>query len=192
MTEITRVLLFMASCVFTHNVVFSRMLGVVEAAKERRFETALLYGTAVAIIMPLSAVLCWLAQAALVSLHMEYLQIIAFTLAVVVVTWLVQLCIFKVYPKWGEALDNCMLPIAANCAVLGLAVINAEAGYGFVDALLSGLFSGLGFLFAVILLAGVQEKKEFGKVPDAFQGVPIAMICTGLIALAFAGFKGIL
>lgn len=191
MTDISRVLLFMVGCIFTHNVVFDRMLGVGDTVPSRRFETAVIYGIAVAKVMTISAILCWLVwNLLLVPLGLEYLQIIAFALMAVLAALVVQIGLGKVMPKWAATLDNCLMPIAANCAVLGIAVINAEANYDFGYALLSGLCSGLGFMLAITLMAGVQEKLEFAKVPEPFKGMPISVIAAGLIALAFIGFKG--
>ena len=192
MTDISRILLFMVGCIFTHNVVFDRMLGVHDAGQPRRFETSVIYGVVVCIVMTLSSVCCWAVQTMMLApMHYEFLQLIAFSLIVVAVTALVQLCVSKVKPQWAETLDNCLMPIAANCAVLGIAIINAEAGYDLLYALLSGICGGLGFLLAIVLLAGVYEKLEFAKVPEPFRGMPIAVISAGLIALAFIGFKGI-
>ena len=74
--------------------------------------------------------------------------------------------------------------------LLGVALMNAEAGYSFAYALLNGLCSGAGFLLAVVLMAGVREKLEFSRIPAPFKGMPITLISAGLIALAFIGFKG--
>lgn len=184
--------LFIIGCLFTHNIVFNRMLGVSDAGQSRGIDLAVIYGLAVACAMTLSAVCAWVVNSLiLVPMHLEYLQIICFTLIAIVAAWLAQLLIGKVKPAWGEMLGGAYLTIAVNCAVLGVAFINAEQAYSFGFALLSGLFGGLGFMLALVLMAGVQEKIEFSKVPEPFKGMPIAIISAGLIALAFIGFKGI-
>lgn len=188
----TSVLLFMVACVFTHNVVFDRMLGVTDAGKARRVETAAIYGIAVAVVMTLASVCGWLVWSLLLKpLHLEFLEIIAFMAIVLLMTLAMQYLIAKVRPAWGEALDNCLLPIAANCAVLGVCCLNVQNSYSFGYALINGLFGGAGFLLAMVLMAGVQDKLEFAKTPECFKGMPITLIAAGLIALAFIGFKGI-
>ena len=187
----TNVLMFIVGCVFTHNIVFDRLLGVCDAGQDRRVEVSIVYGIAVALVMTLASVCAWIVNALILApLHAEFLQIIAFTLVAILMTLVVQMVLPKVRPAWAELLGDCMLPIAANCAVLGVTMLNAFNGFGFGYALLNGLFSGVGFLLAIVLMAGIQEKLEFAKVPESFKGMPITLISAALIALAFIGFKG--
>ena len=81
--------------------------------------------------------------------------------------------------------------IAANCAALGAALLNAEAGASFTDALLRGVFGGLGFLVAITLMAGVHERIRYSRIPEPMKGLPITLISASLMALAFMGFMGI-
>jgi electron transport complex protein RnfA len=185
------ILLFMIGCVFTHNIVFDRLLGVGDAGKDRRVEVAAVYGLAVCAVMTLTAVCAWVVDSLLLTpMKLDFLRVPTFTLIAILISLLGQVCLGKAKPAWLEQLEGCALPVAANVAVLGVALMNAEAGYSFAYALLNGLCSGVGFLLAVVLMAGVREKLEFSRIPAPFKGMPITLISAGLIALAFIGFKG--
>ncbi|MBR1560828.1 MAG: electron transport complex subunit RsxA [Clostridia bacterium] len=191
MTEITRILLFMVGCVFTQNIVFARLLGAESFRKSCRVETAAVYGLAVTLAMVLASVCFWIVDSLLlVPAKLTHFRWIAAMLVVIVAAWLVGQCVSKAKPAWAEALGNDFMPIAANCAVLGVAVLNVENAYNFGYALLNGLCGGVGFLIAIVLMAGVQDRLETSKVPESFKGLPISLISASLIALAFIGFKG--
>lgn len=188
----TNILLFMLSCVFTHNVVFGHMLGITEAAKERRVELAAIYGAVTAVVMTLTSVIAYALEImVLAPFGLEYFRVLVYVLVCLLSALLAQYALKAIRPAWAEALDGCLLPIAACSAVLGVAMLNVQNGYSFAYALINGVFGGVGFLLAVVLMAGVQEKLEFSNVPESFKGLPISLISAGLIALAFIGFKGI-
>ena len=192
MSDFSRILLFLVSCVFTQNIVFARALGFTAMGDERRVETAAGYGLVVALAMTLSSALAWLLDMlVLVPAGMIHLRIVAFALAVLVAVWLVEKLAVAARPALAESLGGSLMPVAANCALLGIAVLNYEAGYTLGQAVLSGLFGGLGFLVAIVLMAGVQERLETSRIPEALKGMPIALISASLIALAFMGFTGI-
>ena len=91
--------------------------------------------------------------------------------------------------SWHSS-SNCLALVAANCAVLGIALLNVEMGCGIGQAFLNGLFSGLGYLVALVCMAGVQERLEYSKIPAPLKGLPISLISASLMALAFMGFAG--
>ena len=189
----TRALLFLVSCVFTQNFIFARLLGPSALFDEdRRIETALGLGLATTVVMTLAAVGCWaLDKLALQPLNAAFMRVPAYVVVSLIATWLVGLCLKGVSPKIGAALDDAGMLIAANSAALGAALINIEAGYGFGDALMNGLFGGLGFLVAITLMAGVHERIKYSKIPEPMKGLPITLVSASLIALAFMGFMGI-
>ena len=192
MTGISNILLFIVSCVFTQNIVFVRLLGCAELGEDRRVETAVGYGLAMTVVMTAASALCWLAERFLLApLGAEYLRLPAYVAAILLTAWVVSLLIVKIRPGLAEALNDSLWHLAANCAVLGIAVLNLESGAGLGGALASGLLGGIGFLIAIVLMAGVQERLEFSKVPAALKGMPIALISASLIALAFSGFMGL-
>lgn len=193
MTGITRILLFMVSCVFTQNVVFARLLGSGAAVTEKRgVGVAAGMGLAVTVVMTLTALCGWLAwNLALVPLNAQYLMITALVLIAAAAAWLSCAILGRLVPALSGALEESLPIIAVNCAVLGIAVLNIESGYGLGDAVLAGLFGGLGFLLAIVCMAGVQERIAYSRVPEPLKGLPISLISASLIALAFMGFMGL-
>ena len=189
----TRTLLFLVSCVFTHNFVFARLLGSSALFDEdRRVGTAVGLGLVTAVIMALASAGCWaLERYALAPMKAEYLRVLAYVVVSLIAALLVGLCLKAAFPKLNDAMNEAGMMIAVNCAALGVALLNAEAGYGIADAALHGLFGGLGFMVAITLMAGVQERIRYSRIPEPMKGLPITLISASLMALAFMGFMGI-
>ena len=95
----------------------------------------------------------------------------------------------KAIPSLYSALGIYLPLITTNCAVLGVALLNVQNDYNFIESVVYGFAAGLGFLLAIFLLSLVRERFEFAKIPKPFQGVPIALIAGGLLALAFSGLR---
>lgn len=189
----TRTLMFLVSCVFTQNFVFARLLGSSALFDEdRRVETAIGLGLVTAVIMALASAGCWaLDRLLLVPMHAEYLRVLGYVVVGIVAAWLVGLCLKAAFPALNEALNDAGMYVALNAAALGAALMNAEAGYGIGQAALHGLFGGLGFLAAITLMAGIQERIRYSKIPEPMKGLPITLVSASLMALAFMGFMGI-
>ena len=189
----TRTLLFLVSCVFTQNFVFAKLLGSSALFDEdRRVGTAVGLGLVTAVIMTLASAGCWaLEKYALVPMKAEYLRVLAYEVFSLIAALLVGLCLKAAFPKLNDALNEAGMMIAVNCAALGVALMNTDAGYGIADAALHGLFGGLGFLVAITLMAGVQERIRYSRIPEPMKGLPITLVSASLMALAFMGFMGI-
>lgn len=189
----TRTFLFLVSCVFTQNFVFALLLGTSALFDEdRRVETALGLGLVTAVIMAIASALCWvLDRYVLVPMHAEYLRVLCDVVVSVAVTLAAGLCLKAAFPALNEALNEVGVYIAVNCAALGAALINAEAGLGAAEAVMHGLFGGLGFMLAITLMAGIQERIRYSHIPEPMKGLPITLVSAGLMALAFMGFMGI-
>ena len=187
MTEITRAILFAVSCVFTHNFVFARMLGTGALLDENRsIEQSAILGLVVTVIMTVAAVVNNLIYNLLLApLHFEYLQTVV---AVLVIALAVQAAEIMLAKKCPAASHHTVI-LTAGCALLGASVLTA--GGGLIDALVNGLLGGLGFLIAVVLMAGVHERIRFSHIPAPMKGLPIALVSASLMALAFMGFMGI-
>ena len=192
MSNITSVLLFIVGCVFTQNIVFIRLLGACALDESRSIETALGYGVAATVVMVLASACTWLVDRyVLMSMNLEYLRLVAFVAIIWIAAFLVEQCVAKARPALAEALDGSFIYFAANCAVLGIAVLNVESAASLGASVVNGLLGGLGFLLAIALMAGVQERLETSRVPEAMRGLPITLVSASLIALAFMGFMGI-
>jgi len=97
----------------------------------------------------------------------------------------------KTAPALYQALGIFLPLITTNCAVLGVAVLNIDENYNLVESIVNGIAAGVGFTLALVLMAGIRERLELADVPTALQGVPIAFIMAGMMAIAFLGFSGL-
>ncbi|MBQ3425263.1 MAG: electron transport complex subunit RsxA [Clostridia bacterium] len=192
MSDLARGLLFLVSCVFTQNAVFDRMLAPGVFFRKDGVKTAAVFAAAVTVVMTLTALCGWiLSHAVLKPLHAEYLQTLAFAVTAALLTWIVTTVVSKARLAWSEHLSDVVGLLMAGQAVLAVAVLNMEKGYGLAQAVMNGLFSGLGFLLALVCMAGVQERLKTSKIPGSFKGLPISLVSAGLIALAFMGVAGL-
>ena len=193
MSGITRILLFMVSCVLTHNFIFSRFLGCCPfLGVSRKIETAASMGLAVTFVMGLASLFTWIVHHwILAPLNIEYLQTGAFILVIAALVQLVEMFMKKTSPALYRALGIYLPLITTNCAVLGVAVLNIDEGYGLGYAVLNGVFGALGFMLAIVCMAGVTERLETSKIPEPLKGFPITLISASLMAIAFMGFAGL-
>lgn len=191
MNTISKLLLFMVSCVFTQNVVFVQLMGSGALYKKvGKLGTAAIVGAFMALVMTVSAAVNWLIyNKVLAPLNARSLAMIVFVLVTMCAAALAGMLCKKAIPAAGEALGDNVVALAANCAVLIVTVLSLSGG--FLRAVASGLFGGLGFLLAMLLMAGVQDRLESSKVPDSMRGLPITLVSASLIALAFMGFIGL-
>lgn len=192
MNELLKILLFMVSCVLTHNFIFSRFLGCCPfLGVSNKVETAVGMGVAVTFVMALASLFTWLIyNLILVKLHLEYLDTIAFILVIAALVQFVEMFIKKSSPSLYKALGIYLPLITTNCAVLGAAVLNVKEEYDLLYAVLNGTFGALGFLLAIVLMAGVRERLETSDIPLPFRGFSISIIIAGLMSVAFMGFGG--
>jgi len=122
----------------------------------------------------------------------EYLQTIVFILVIAALVQFVEMFLRKVMPPLYNALGVYLPLITTNCAVLGVALTNVQNSYTILEGVVNGIATAVGFLVAIVLMAGIREKIEYNDVPEAFQGTPIVLITAGLMAIAFFGFSGLI
>ena len=189
----TKILLFMVSCILTHNFIFSRFLGCCPfLGVSRKVETAASMGLAVTFVMGIASFFTWLLNRfVLVPLHIEYLQTGAFILVIASLVQVVEMFIKKVSQPLYRALGIYLPLITTNCAVLGVAVLNVTENYNLGYAIMNGVFGALGFTLAIVCMAGVTERLETSKIPAPLRGFPITLISASLMAVAFMGFGGL-
>ena len=192
MNELTKILLFMVSCVLSHNFIFSRFLGICPfLGVSSKVSTAAGMGVAVTFVMTLAslftyAVYHWV----LVPLQITYLDTISFILVIAALVQFVEMFLKKNSPSLYGALGIYLPLITTNCAVLGVVLYNTQYGFNFIQSIVYGFTGGIGFLVAIVLFASVRERTRFSEYPKAFEGFPIALITAGLLALCFMGFSG--
>jgi len=185
--------------VFINNFVLSRFLGLCPfLGVSKKVSNATGMGIAVIFVMAIASGFTWaINHYILVRFQVEYLQTVVFILVIAGLVQVVEMALQKYSPALYEALGIFLPLITTNCAVLGVAIINTGinqttgASYTCIESIVNGIMSGVGFSLALLLMAGIREKTEFAPVPPALQGLPIAFITAGLMALAFLGFSGL-
>jgi electron transport complex protein RnfA len=186
-------LLILVSAVFVNNFVLARFLGICPfLGVSKKVETALGMGMAVIFVMTIASVVTWFIQYfILYPFGIEYLQTIAFILVIASLVQLVEMVIQKVSPVLYQSLGIFLPLITTNCAVLGVAVLNIQKDYTFLETVVFALGASIGFTLAMVLFAGLRERIDLSPVPKSFRGTAIALVTAGLLSLAFMGFAGL-
>ncbi len=181
------------SAIFIENFVLVKFLGICPfLGVSKKTETAVGMGMAVTFVMGLASVMTWLLNTyVLLPFGLEYLQTIGFILVIAALVQLVEMFLQKMLPSLYNALGIYLPLITTNCAVLGVALLNIQKEYNLLMSLVYGVTAALGFMLALVLFAGVREHLEDADIPEFLQGMPIALITAGLIAMAFLGFSGL-
>ena len=187
-------LLIAIGSALVNNVVLSQFLGLCPfLGVSKKVETSAGMGAAVIFVITIaSAVTSLVYTGILVNLHLEYLQTIVFILVIAALVQFVEMFLKKSMPSLYEALGVYLPLITTNCAVLGVALTNVQKSYNFVQSVVNGIGISVGFTIAIVMLAGVREKIEHNDVPYSFQGSPIVLITSVLMAIAFFGFSGLI
>ncbi len=187
------VILFI-SAVLVQNFVLYYFLGICPfLGVSKKLDSAVSMGLAVTFVMTITAVVSWLINnLILIPNDLGYLQIVSFILVIASLVQLVEMFIRKVSPPLYQALGIYLPLITTNCAIMGLALIAALNEYNFVETVIFGFGSGVGFTLAIVLMAGIREQLELADVPEPLKGAGIALVVAGIMALAFNGFIGML
>ena len=177
------------SSAFVSNVVLSQFLGICSfVGVSKKVETAAGMGGAVIFVITIASVVASLIyQFVLNPLGLDYLKTIVFILVQIVEMFLKK-CMVSLYNALGVFLPL----ITTNCAVLGVALTNVQNGYSFVQSVVNGIATAIGYTVSIVLLAGIRERIEGNDIPYNFQGSPIVLVTAGLMAIAFLGFSGLL
>lgn len=177
-----------------NNFVFTRFLGLcIFFGVSKKMETAIGMSITFTAVMVISAALSWLVFTyVMVPLDITFLKIIIFIGIVAGFVQASDTIMRKVAPALFYKLGIYLALISTNCIILAVPLINAGEKYSFLESIAFALGSGLGFALALVIMASIREKLELADVPEPFKGLPIAFIVTGLIALAFAGFSGLI
>ncbi|MCF8031463.1 MAG: electron transport complex subunit RsxA [Desulfarculaceae bacterium] len=186
-------MLFIVSAILVNNILLAKFLGNCPfLGVSRRMDTATGMSMAVIFVMVMAGMITWLVQYyVLVPLEIEYLQTIAFILVIAALVQLVEIVMAKSLPALYRALGIFLPLITTNCAVLGVAIININEEYDFVDTLIFSFASAVGYSLALVLFAGIRERFMLVKMPKVFEGTAIGLVVAGFLALAFSGFAGL-
>ena len=187
-------ILIIVGSALVNNIILSQFQGLCPfLGVSKKVDTSIGMGAAVIFVITLASIATNLVYAlVLVPLHLEYLQTIAFILVIAALVQFVEMFLKKNMVSLYEALGVYLPLITTNCAVLGVALTNVQKGYNFIQSVVNGIGISVGFLIAIVLLAGIREKIEHNDVPHAFQGSPIVMITASLMSIALFGFSGMI
>lgn len=187
-------LLIALGSALVNNVVLSQFLGLCPfLGVSKKMKTAGGMGGAVIFVITISSLLTALVyNFVLVPLKLTYLNTIVFILLIAALVQFVEMFLKKSSPALYQSLGVYLPLITTNCAVLGVALTNVSKEYGILTSVVNGFGTALGFTIAIVVLAGVRERCEHNDVPEAFKGMPITLITSGLMAIAFIGFSGII
>ena len=157
----------------------------------KKLDTSLGMGLAVIFVMALASAATWAVnEFLLVPLELAYMQTVVFILVIAALVQFVEMFLQKAVPALYQALGIYLPLITTNCAVLGVALLNIQNGYTFLESVVYGITGGAGFTLAIVLFSSIRERLEDCDCPKAFKGFPLALIAAGLLALSFMGFSG--
>ena len=187
-------LIIAISSALVSNVVLSQFLGICSfVGVSKKVETAAGMGGAVIFVITIASIVANLIyQFVLAPLGIDYLKTIVFILVIAALVQIVEMFLKKSMPSLYSALGVFLPLITTNCAVLGSALTTVQKGYNFIFSVANGLGTAVGFTVAIVLLASIRESIEDNDIPYNFQGSPIVLITSGLMAIAFMGFSGLI
>ncbi|MEE1290548.1 MAG: RnfABCDGE type electron transport complex subunit A [Spirochaetota bacterium] len=186
--------LILISSALINNVVLSQFLGLCPfLGVSKNTKTAAGMGAAVIFVITIASIFTWIIfNYILVPLGLNYLQTIVFIMVIAALVQLVEMILKKTSPALYKSLGVFLPLITTNCAVLGVALSNVQNGFGLPKSVAYGFCSALGFTIAIVLMAGIREKTEnCESIPKVFRGTPCVLLISGLMAIAFTGFAGI-
>jgi electron transport complex protein RnfA len=191
--DLGRLLSIAIAAVLINNVVLNRFLGLCPfLGVSKQLDAAVGMGFAVIFVMTMASIVTFgIFHYILAPFGIEYMRTIAFILVIATLVQFVEMVIEKSSPGLHRSLGIYLPLITTNCAVLGVAVLNVESSYTFIETVVHGFSAGLGFTIALLLMAGIRERLDLADIPNSLKGVPIAFIVAGLMAIAFQGFSGL-
>lgn len=194
METVKELLIILISSSLVSNVVLSQFLGLCPfLGVSKKIKTAAGMGSAILFVITLSSAIAGVIyKYVLVRFHLEYLQTIVFILVIAALVQFVEMFLKKYMKSFYKALGVYLPLITTNCAVLGVAITNVQKEYGILAGTVNGFATALGFMIAIVILAGLREKMAYNDIPESFQGMPHVLLTAGLMAIAFCGFSGLL
>lgn len=192
MSEINPVVIFFAA-IFTNNMILANFLGMCSfIAVSSEIKTSLSLGQAVTFVLTFTSLLNWMVYHwLLVPLGLEYLRFIIFIIVIAAFVQLVEMIIDRYFQSLYYALGIFLPLITVNCAILGVSLFMVIRDYTLLQSVAFGVGSGLGWTLAIVTLAGIKQKIKNNPLPKGLEGAGITLIITGIMALAFIGFSGI-
>jgi len=179
--------------IFVNNVVFSQFLGICPfLGVSKKVDTAIGMGMAVTFVLTIATIVTFLLQKGILEpFGLEYLQTITFILVIAALVQMVEIVLKKISPALYQALGVYLPLITTNCVILGVAILVIRKDYNLLESVIYAVATAIGYAMALIIFSSIREQMALTKIPKAMQGIPIALITAGIIAMAFMGFSGI-
>lgn len=183
----------MITASLVNNVVLSQFLGLCPfLGVSKKTDTALGMGAACIFVITMASLVCSTIYKFILSpLDLSYLQTIVFILVIAMLVQFVEMILKKYVVSLYQALGVYLPLITTNCAVLGVALNNVTDGYSIFESTICGFATAIGFTIAIVILAGLREKMEYNDIPAPFKGMPLVLLTSGLMAIAFTGFSAL-
>ena len=191
--SLTAAFYIVLSAIITNNYVLSKFLGICPfLGVSKKLDNAMGMSVAVIIVMVVATAVTWPIQTYILDKNgIGYMQTIVFILVIAALVQLIEIFLKKYIPSLHKALGIYLPLITTNCAVLGVCINNIDSEYTFAQAMFNAFGSGLGFLIAMLMFAGIRQHIEDCDPPEAFKGLPITLISAGIVSISFFGFAGI-
>ena len=193
MDYVLNLVLIIIVAIFVNNVVLAQFLGICPfLGVSKKVDTASGMGMAVTAVLVVATIVTYLIQVYVLNVFgLEYLQTIAFILVIAALVQMIEMILKKTMPALYQALGVFLPLITTNCCILGVAILVIQKDYDLLEGVIYALSTGIGFLLAMVLFAGLREQLDLVDVPKSFRGVPIALVTASLLAMAFMGFSGV-
>ena len=186
-------ILIFITAIFVNNVVLSQFLGICPfLGVSKKVETATGMGAAVAFVLVIATIVTYLIQYYVLNpFGLQYLQTIAFILVIAALVQMVEIVLKKVSPSLYQALGVFLPLITTNCCILGVAILVIQNDFDLLTGVIYAFATAIGFALAMVLFAGIREQLSLVNIPKGMDGMAIALVTAGLLAMAFMGFSGV-
>ena len=183
--------------IFVNNFILAQFLGICPfLGVSKKLDQATGMSLAVIFVEVLATAVTWPIYHFLLAgkIDFTYMETVVFILVIAALVQLVEIVLKRYIPSLHKALGVYLPLITTNCAVLGVAIVNVTPSYGYnlIQAFLNGVFSGVGFTLAIVLMAGIREKLRHSDIPESFQGFPITLVAASIMSMAFTAFGGMI
>ncbi|MCQ2560429.1 MAG: electron transport complex protein RnfA [Clostridia bacterium] len=187
-----KLLMIIMAAVLANNYVLVRFLGICPfLGVSKKLDSAVGMSVAVIFVMVLATIATWPIQHLLLDPNgIGYMQTTVFILVIAALVQLIEVVMKKYLPALHKSLGVYLPLITTNCAVLGVCVMNIDEGYSFLEAIVNSFGSGVGFLLAMFLFAGVRGRIEENDYPECFKGVASTLVAASILSVSFMGFSG--
>ena len=195
--DLTKLFSVALGAILVNNFIVAQFLGICPfMGVSKKVETASGMGIAVTFVMGLASAICWPINLLLLHFNLGFMQTVTFILVIAALVQLLETALRKYMPPLYNSLGIYLPLITTNCAVLGVTMLVLEKGaedptFGYVQSLVNSFGSGIGFLVAMVLFAGIRERLENCDIPETFKGLPITLVAASLVAVSFLGFNGV-